>query len=791
MEEISLTGGTLLSNKNQGIGVGADSQHLLSGDEKKSLAIPVSKQLDVLNQYHAAIKGNNVAAQHNHDHSHSHSTGAGASGGGSCPLHSCPQVMVAPMIGLKMPPAEYVRQQSQANILGALTILTKMGRYATLQDILQAWKEYKGADVVDAILRQELAQHDPEGHTVLHWAAKRTEDLRFVQLWSRYIPITTPTTDGAGMSALHWACTEPNSFAIIQYLLSYQPENEDSKDAKSLTFAGGQPAKHNVSLLELKDGSGCTPLLLAAQHGHVETVAFLVHQYHARLDALDDNGDSATHWAAYKGSPSVLGLLAYYERQSDSSGNDDTTRTAATSTSSYHNDLVYQRVSMLTKPDLYGQTPLHLAALRGHSVACQYILKHICGPKQENRRAALQLLALPDKNGRTPYELAVHKKKPHTAIRLQQAERTLQILGTRNNTMQARILFHTIVVDWLCSAHRWKTWLGIPTGLDDPMEVAPSFPKYYVMFSVMLNIWYHYTVFLPIFDMGRGVLWDCTTLHVLQSMLSVVCTFSLYKCHTTNPGTMDETFPEIGYWRRLYGETLASYADSTDTSTKYQLCHTCHIARPLRSKHDRATGACVLLFDHNCPFVGNTIGLYNYKWFYLFLLTLTWYFVDHIVLFAKYVSRVNYQASWWTLGLGVFLPMHILMSGFLLIYHTQLTMLNLTTNEHVNLQKYDYLWTTTTTTTTSSVKPTDDDIEQGLPAQQPPVVNRKYKNPWNKGILRNFWDRFNPSHSCYMLPEGKERLLSSSSSSSSSTPYHQSNKAMNHSNNHNGSIQMI
>jgi palmitoyltransferase len=39
-----------------------------------------------------------------------------------------------------------------------------------------------------------------------------------------------------------------------------------------------------------------------------------------------------------------------------------------------------------------------------------------------------------------------------------------------------------------------------------------------------------------------------------------------------------------------------------------QLCVTCKIVRPLRAKHCGVTDRCVEVFDHYCPWVGNTIG---------------------------------------------------------------------------------------------------------------------------------------------------------------------------------------
>ena len=49
------------------------------------------------------------------------------------------------------------------------------------------------------------------------------------------------------------------------------------------------------------------------------------------------------------------------------------------------------------------------------------------------------------------------------------------------------------------------------------------------------------------------------------------------------------------------------------------LCHTCHIVRPLRSKHCSVQKRCVSCFDHFCPYVNNTMGSRNYKYFILFM----------------------------------------------------------------------------------------------------------------------------------------------------------------------------
>ena len=49
-------------------------------------------------------------------------------------------------------------------------------------------------------------------------------------------------------------------------------------------------------------------------------------------------------------------------------------------------------------------------------------------------------------------------------------------------------------------------------------------------------------------------------------------------------------------------------------------CHTCLIIRPLGSSHCGKCNSCIEKIDHHCPWLGNCIGINNYKYFYLFLI---------------------------------------------------------------------------------------------------------------------------------------------------------------------------
>ena len=151
---------------------------------------------------------------------------------------------------------------------------------------------------------------------------------------------------------------------------------------------------------------------------------------------------------------------------------------------------------------------------------------------------------------------------------------------------------------------------------------------------------------------------------------------------------------------------------------------------------------CVLLFDHFCPFVNNTVGLYNYKYFYMFLLSLVIGISSFLVTLVIHASRYRNERGsipWLVIVLGGQICALLFPVGGLFLYHTQLTLMNLSTNEHINMRRYKYLH---------------------------PVINgrRVYKNPWDKGYLGNIMDRFYPSPACYEIHSDFQSLINKSAS---------------------------
>ena len=77
---------------------------------------------------------------------------------------------------------------------------------------------------------------------------------------------------------------------------------------------------------------------------------------------------------------------------------------------------------------------------------------------------------------------------------------------------------------------------------------------------------------------------------------------------------------------------------------KLKVCSTCLITRPLGSTHCKRCNVCIEKIDHHCPWVGNCIGINNYKFFYYLLCSYNIFTIIDIITDVEFlISNSNYK----------------------------------------------------------------------------------------------------------------------------------------------------
>jgi len=432
--------------------------------------------------------------------------------------------------------------------------------------------------------------------------------------------------------------------------------------------------------LQHHDSLGATPLMLAVQHKSYKSLIILMHRGKDNKDSMlrdsDNNGCTPAHWAAYKGDLTSLRLLDYFNAD-------------------------------LLAVDNAGMLPLHRAVSASEGAVIEFLMEKRSDPTQHN------------KDGKSCVDIAEEQHCVHIHGLLKRlmaksgkggeggAQQDVEKGSAGEPAKKQDDLFKSITKD---------------------KAAQKAFPVFWVV-CVALSV---FEYLMELRATSYAVAPNASLLFELGVPLSLALFFYVA---LTDPGRLPPRLKGHSGVEEVMRALDGGTAEGQEEPDVGRLCTTTWVLKDLRTKYCAQTGACIEEFDHYCVWLNTSIGKKNHRQFFaLCLVEWTTQLIHIYVCWSMAHSLVPYSGFFsWIFAVFTMYPLlafllivqcltvpWILM---LVVHQSRLVVTNLTTNEMMNMHRYEHFWVSAM-------------VEPGR-------VQRMFRNPFHKGNMftncLDFW----------------------------------------------------
>ncbi|EFA75606.1 Ankyrin repeat-containing protein AKR1 [Heterostelium album PN500] len=398
------------------------------------------------------------------------------------------------------------------------------------------------------------------------------------------------------------------------------------------------PSISSRTFINEVDDDGNTALHWACYRKHFNVVKYLISKgADADIPNIDQN-QTPLHWACLSGDPHLVYYLVGHGADFDK--RDKRGLNSLLLSSSNHPDvhivryLIHKGMSVSSKDDEnhtalhwaafsvsisraeldcvdnLGRTPFHWAAYKGYIEATKVLFEEGSS------------MTIRDNDNRTPYELALTRStepvlkflKHQIATQSKHSAKRSKYSSSNKFWFMMALIGNLIFFTTLFT---FKIYISLPILIVVANFARMIFQHFWEddLPNVLPVTWWIIGCVICYWTYFFLILWNTpyyTISHIFINLFSAVFFYCLCKLPFTDPGVIKSS-PK---------NDERAFLDCLELNEKIpEICVTCFTNRPIRSKHCKVCKTCVARFDHHCIWINNCVGAKNHRLFILLLLS--------------------------------------------------------------------------------------------------------------------------------------------------------------------------